>query len=61
MAKTAKKKNVKHLVLLDVTLLEKRRYNRDLNRLGADKTLGYFSFLYREFFISGIFFNREFF
>ena len=58
MAKTAKKKkkkkkNVKHLVLLDVTLLEKGRYNRDLNRLGADKTLGYFSFLYLD--------NREFF
>ena len=54
MAKTAKKKkNVNHLVLLDVTLLEKRRYNRDLNRLGADKTLGYFSFLYLD--------NREFF
>ena len=34
------------MVLLDVTLLEKGRYNRDLNRLGADKTLGYFSFLY---------------
>ena len=54
MAKTAKKiKNVKHLVLLDVTLLEKGRYNRDLNRLGADKTLGHFSFLYLD--------NRKFF
>ena len=57
MAKTAKKKKKKKkwvfLVLLDVTLLEKGRYHRDLNRLGADKTLGYFSFLYLD--------NREFF
>ena len=43
---TAKKKIVKHLVSLDVMLLEKGWSNRDLNRLGADKTLGYFSFSY---------------
>ena len=36
------------MVSLDVMLLEKGRYNRDLTRPGADETLGYFSFSYLE-------------